>query len=35
VPRTTLVDALQQESTLLDTRAATKARFWVETTLTV
>ena len=35
VPRTTLVDALQQESTLLDTRAATKTRFWVETTLAV
>jgi hypothetical protein len=35
VPRSTLVDALEQQSTLFDTRTATKARFWVETTLTV
>lgn len=35
VPRTTLVDALQQESKLIDTRTATKAQFWVETTLDV
>jgi hypothetical protein len=35
VPRRPLVDALRAESTLLDTRSATKARFWVDTTIEV